>query len=434
MIWLIPLLFLLILMRVPIAFALGFVSIFGILITDPGLLVNIPRNLYSGIESFTLIAVPLFILAGEIMTRGGISKRLINFSQMIVGFMPGGLAMVVVLASMFFSALTGTAIAAAAAIGGMMIPAMKEQGYDVRFSSSLVASSATIGPIIPPSIVLILYGVIASVSISDLFVAGVVPGILMGIGLMAYCFVIGLKTKHETKTSLPKIKELIFGFKDALLALLMPVIILGGIISGIFTATESGVVAVVYALVIGLFVYRDLKLSDIIPIFLASGKTSASIIFLIGNASIFIWLLSYHSIPQQMVDVLGPFGDNPILLLLLINIILLIAGTFIDTISAVSIFTPLFLPLVLQAGIDPVHFGIIMAVNLTIGMVTPPLGVALFVTARVANIKVPDMFRYLIPQIAILLVVLVIITYLPEVSMFIPDNYENWFNTTPAPE
>lgn len=432
MIWLIPLLFALILFRIPIAFALGFVSLLGILVTDPALLINLPRRLYNGIESFTLIAVPLFVLAGEIMTKGGISKRLIHFSQMVVGFMPGGLAMVVVMASMFFSALTGTAIAAAAAIGGMMIPAMKEQGYDVRFSASLVASSSTIGPIIPPSIVLILYGVIASVSISDLFVAGVLPGILMGLGLMTYCFIIGLKTKDKTRTPFPNPKELLFGFKDAILALLMPVIILGGIISGMFTATESGVIAVIYALLIGLFVYGDLKFKDIIPVFMDSGRTTASIIFLIGNASIFIWLLSYHSIPQQLLDVLGPFGENPLLLLLLINLILLLAGTFIDTISAVSIFTPLFLPLILQAGIDPVHFGIIMAVNLTIGMVTPPLGVALFVTARIANIKVPEMFKYLIPQISILLAVLLIVTYLPDVIMFIPDNYENWFNTTPA--
>ncbi|MFC5711410.1 TRAP transporter large permease [Thalassorhabdus alkalitolerans] len=429
MIWLIPLLFALILLRIPIAFALGFVSMLGIFLTDPGLLINVPRRIYNGIESFTLIAVPLFILAGEIMTKGGISNRLIRFSQMIVGFMPGGLAMVIVVASMFFSALTGTAIAAAAAIGGMMIPAMTKQGYDPRFSSSLVATSSTIGPIIPPSIVLILFGVMASVSISDLFVAGVVPGILMGIGLMAYCFVIGLKTKDKTRSPFPSAKEFLFGLKDAVLALIMPIIILGGIISGIFTATESGVIAVAYALIIGLFVYRDLKPKDLIPVFIDSGKTTAYIIFLIGNASLFIWLLSYHSIPQQMVEMLGPVAENPFLLLLLINVILLIAGTFIDTISAVSIFTPLFLPLALAAGIDPVHFGIILAVNLTIGMVTPPLGVALFVTARIANIKVPEMFRYLIPQIAILLFVLVIVTYIPDLIMFFPDNYEQWFGT-----
>ncbi|SES06752.1 TRAP transporter large permease [Salisediminibacterium halotolerans] len=428
MIWLIPLLFILILLRIPIAFALGFVALLGIVLTDISLLVNIPRQLYNGIESFTLIAVPLFILAGEIMTKGGMSKRLIRFSQMSVGFMPGGMAMVIILASMFFSALTGTAIAAAAAIGGMLIPAMKDQGHDVRFTSSLVASSATIGPIIPPSIVLILYGVIASVSISDLFVAGILPGILMGVGLMVYSVVLGIKDENDVRTEVPTFKEFLWGFKDAILALIMPIIILGGIISGIFTPTESGVIAVVYALIIGTVVYRDLPLKNIPSVFLDAGKTTATIVFLIGSASVFIWLLSFHNIPQQLIDMLGPVADNPIMLLLLINIILLLAGTFIDTISAVSIFTPLFLPLVLQAGIDPIHFGIILAVNLTIGMVTPPLGVTLFVTARIADIKVPSMFKFLIPQISILLVVLLVVTYLPEVIMYFPENYDQWFD------
>ncbi|PSL48598.1 C4-dicarboxylate transporter DctM subunit [Salsuginibacillus halophilus] len=429
MIWLIPLLFVLILLRVPIAFALGFVSLLGILLTDPGLLVNIPRQLFSGIESFTLIAVPLFILAGEIMTKGGMSKRLIQFAQMTVGFLPGGMALVIIVASMFFSALTGTAIAAAAAIGGMMIPAMKEQGYDPRFSASLVATSSTIGPIIPPSIVLILYGVIAGVSISDLFVAGVLPGVLMGLGLLIYCVYLGIKNKEgRMRNSLPSIRELIVGFKDAILALMMPVIILGGIISGAFTATESGVIAVAYALIIALFVYRDLHWKQLYSVFMDAGRTTATIVFLIGNASIFIWLLSYHNLPQQLVDILGPVADNPYLLLLVINIVLLIAGTFIDTISAVSIFTPLFLPLAEQANVDPIHFGIILAVNLTIGMVTPPLGVALFVTGRIADIKVPAMFKYLLPQLAILLLVLVFVTYLPDVMTYLPENYEAWFD------
>ncbi|MDV2686033.1 TRAP transporter large permease [Alkalihalophilus lindianensis] len=426
MIWLIPFLFLLILIRVPIAFALGFVSMVGIMLTDPGLLVNIPRRIFSGINSFTLVAVPLFILAGEIMTKGGISQRLIRFSQMIVGWLPGGLAMVIIVASMFFSALTGTAIAAAAAIGGMMIPAMRKEGYDDRFSASLVATSATIGPIIPPSIVLILFGVMASVSIGDLFIAGVVPGVLMGVGLMVYCLIIGIKNGNKSREGLPNMKEFLLGFKDALLALIMPLIILGGIISGVFTATESGVIAVVYAIIVGTLVYKELKLKDLSIILLNTAKTTASIVFLIGNAALFIWLLTYHQIPQQMIEMLGPVADNAILLLLVINVILLIAGTFIDTISAVSIFTPLFLPLILAAGIDPVHFGIIMAVNLTIGMVTPPLGVCLFVTAKIAKIKVPAMFPYLIPQILILIAVLIVITYIPQVTMFLPEFMQNF--------
>lgn len=417
MIWLVVLLFVLILLRVPIAFGLGFVSVIGIMLTNPDLLINVPRRLFSGVNNFTLVAVPLFVLAGEIMTRGGISKRLIDFSKTLVGPLPGGLAMVVVLASLFFSALTGTAIAAAAAIGGMMIPAMTKEGYDVRFSSSLVATAATIGPIIPPSIVLILYGVIASVSIGDLFVAGIIPGLAMGVGLMIYSYFVGKKNNYRSADRRATFKEIAVGAKDAVLALIMPIIIIGGIVSGIFTATESGVIAVLYALIISLFVYREIKIKDLWPILMNTAKTSSTIIFLIGFASLFIWFLSFNQIPNQLIDLMGPVAQNPILLLLVINIILLIAGTFIDTISAVSIFTPLFLPLILVAGIDPIHFGIVMAVNLTIGMVTPPLGVCLFVTASIAKIKVPKMFKYLIPQIAILIVILLIITYMPQVIL-----------------
>ncbi|MYL53897.1 TRAP transporter large permease subunit [Pontibacillus yanchengensis] len=422
MLWLVGLLFVLIILRIPIAFALGFVSFLGIMMTDPGLLINVARKVFTGVDSFTLVAIPLFILAGEIMTYGGISKRLIDFSKTLVGHLPGGLAMVVVLASMFFSALTGTAIAAAAAIGGMLIPAMNKEGYDIRFSSSLVATSATIGPIIPPSIVLILYGVIAGESIGELFLAGVVPGVLMGAGLMIYSFVIGKKEGYYSRSERASLLEVLKGAKDAILAIIMPLIIIGGIVLGIFTPTESGVIAVVYAIIIGMFVYRELSLKDLYPIFLSTAKTTATIIFLIGSASLFIWFLSYNRIPTEIVNMLGGVAENPILLLLIINVILLLAGTFIDTISAVSIFTPLFLPLVTNAGIDPVHFGIILAVNLTIGMVTPPLGVCLFVTSSIAKIKVPQMFKYLIPQVAILILVLLAITYIPGLAL-LPLNF-----------
>ncbi|MYL33871.1 TRAP transporter large permease subunit [Pontibacillus yanchengensis] len=422
MLWLVGLLFVLIILRIPIAFALGFVSFLGIMMTDLGLLINVARKVFTGVDSFTLVAIPLFILAGEIMTYGGISKRLIDFSKTLVGHLPGGLAMVVVLASMFFSALTGTAIAAAAAIGGMLIPAMNKEGYDIRFSSSLVATSATIGPIIPPSIVLILYGVIAGESIGELFLAGVVPGVLMGAGLMIYSFVIGKKEGYYSRSERASLLEVLKGAKDAILAIIMPLIIIGGIVLGIFTPTESGVIAVVYAIIIGMFVYRELSLKDLYPIFLSTAKTTATIIFLIGSASLFIWFLSYNRIPTEIVNMLGGVAENPILLLLIINVILLLAGTFIDTISAVSIFTPLFLPLVTNAGIDPVHFGIILAVNLTIGMVTPPLGVCLFVTSSIAKIKVPQMFKYLIPQVAILILVLLAITYIPGLAL-LPLNF-----------
>lgn len=418
MIWLVVILFVLILLRVPIAFSLISISVLGILLSNPDLLINVPRNVFNGIDQFTLVAIPLFILAGELMTKGGISKRLIHFSKIIVGPLPGGLAMVVILSSIFFAALTGTAIAAAAAIGAMMIPEMKKEGYDLRFSSSLVASAATIGPIIPPSIVLILYGVMSNQSIGDLFIAGVIPGLLMGLGLMIYSFFVGKKYNYRASETRASFKEVLYGFKDAILALLMPIIIIGGIVSGVFTATESGVIAVVYAVIIGMFVYKEISIKDFKPILLQTAKTTSAIVFLIGGASLFIWFLSYNQIPNQLIDALGIVANNPILLLLLINVILLLAGTFIDTISAVSIFTPLLLPLVEQAGVDPLHFGIILAVNLTIGMVTPPLGVCLFVTSSIAEISVPKMFKFLIPQVTILILVLLIVTYLPDIILF----------------
>lgn len=421
MLWLglIILLFVLIIIRVPIAFSMAFISIIGIAANDLSLLTNVPRNIFSGVNNFTLVAIPLFILAGEIMARGGISNRLIEFSKIIVGPIPGGLALVVIVSSVFFSAITGTAIAAAAAIGGMLIPTMLREGYDQGFTTSLIATASTIGPIIPPSIVLILYGVIASVSISDLFIAGVLPGILMALALAIYSIIIGKKNgyviKRDEKVT---VKDFFLSLKDAVLALLMPVIIIGGIISGIFTATESGVIAVFYALIVSIFVYKEISLKDFWNVLKSSATTTGGIIFLISSAAIFIWYINYESIPNQLMNMMGFAADNPILLLLIINIMLLIAGTFIDTISAVTIFTPLFGPMVLAAGVDPIHFGIILAVNLTIGMVTPPLGVCLFVVSSIAKQKVPVMFKHLFPQVGLLIVVLLIVTYLPQIIMF----------------
>ncbi|WP_141334109.1 TRAP transporter large permease [Paenibacillus sp. tmac-D7] len=419
MIWLLGLLFVLFFFRVPIAFALGITSLVGLWLTDTDLVI-IAQKTFSGIDSFTLVAIPLFVLAGEIMTVGGISKRLIDFASLLVGHWPAGLAMVAVLACTFFSAISGSAIADAAAIGGILIPAMVSQGYDRRFSATLVASASTIGPVIPPSIPFILFGVMASVSIGDLFLAGVAPGILMAVVLMIYVYYYGKKNNIRGRDKMASRKEIVAGFKDAFLALLLPVIIIGGFRSGMFTATESGVIAVIYALIIGSFVYKELNFKKLRKALLDSALSSATILFVIANATLFTWLLTFHDIPDQLGALVSSISDQQWVILLLINIVLLIAGTFIDTISALTIFTPLFLPIALAAGIDPIHLGVIIVVNLTIGMITPPLGVCLFVTSSIAKVNLAQMVRPLLPQFLVLLVVLIIITYFPQVSLFLP--------------
>ncbi|MGG2197100.1 MULTISPECIES: TRAP transporter large permease [Paenibacillus] len=419
MIWLLGLLFVLFFLRVPIAFALGITSLVGLWLTDTDLVI-IAQKTFSGIDSFTLVAIPLFVLAGEIMTVGGISKRLIDFASLLVGHWPAGLAMVAVLACTFFSAISGSAIADAAAIGGILIPAMVSQGYDRRFSATLVASASTIGPVIPPSIPFILFGVMASVSIGDLFLAGVAPGILMAAVLMIYVYYYGKKNNIRGRDKMASRKEIVAGFKDAFLALLLPVIIIGGFRSGMFTATESGVIAVIYALIIGSFVYKELNFKKLRKVLLDSALSSATILFVIANATLFTWLLTFHDIPDQLGALVSSISDQQWVILLLINIVLLIAGTFIDTISALTIFTPLFLPIALAAGIDPIHLGVIIVVNLTIGMITPPLGVCLFVTSSIAKVNLAQMVRPLLPQFLVLLVVLIIITYFPQVSLFLP--------------
>lgn len=423
MMWLIVLLFVLFMLRIPIAYSLGIISLLGLIISDTNLVV-IAQKAFSGVDSFSLVAIPLFILAGELMTLGGISKRLVSFAELLVGHLPGGLGMVAVVACTFFAAISGSAIADAAAIGGIMIPAMIAHGYDKRFASTLVASAATIGPVIPPSIPMILFGVMANVSIGDLFLAGVIPGILMALSLMIYTYFVGKKLNIRGRARIATPREIIIGLKDAFLALLMPIIIIGGFRSGIFTATESGVIAVVYGIIIGVFIYGELKLNMLPKLLLNTAVSSATILFVIANATVFTWLLTYHDIPGQLGDLVSAISDKPWIILLFINIVLLIAGTFIDTISALTIFTPLFLPIILAAGIDPVHFGLIMVINLTIGMITPPLGVCLFVTSAIAKVNLAQMVRPLLPQLGVLLIILALVTYWPDLALFLPNLFD----------
>lgn len=413
-------LFLAFIIGTPIAFSLGLVSLGGVVISGFPPMVVIQR-MFTGADSIALIAIPLFMFAGELMFQGGMSKRLVNFADTLIGHFPSGLAMVSILACMFFAAITGSAIAATAAIGGIMIPLMKEKGYENTFSAPLLACGGSIGPIIPPSIPLLLYGVMANVSVGKLFIGGFVPGVLMGLGLMIYSYYVGKKRNYKGRETKAPTGEILKSAKDAFLALLMPVIIIGGIMSGKFTATESGAIAVFYAIVVGMFVYRELKMENMFQVLVNCAKSTGQVLIVVAFASLFTWIITVNQIPQQISAYLSSAISNKIMLLLVINIILLIAGTFIDTTSALVIFAPLFIPLVTAFDVDLIHFGLIMAVNLTIGMCTPPLGVCLFVSGSIAKVSLKEQMRDLLPMVGILIIILLIITYIPQTVLFLPN-------------
>ena len=405
---------------VPIGFSLGLVS--TIQMSQMGMSLSIVcQRLFAGIDSTTLVAVLLFTLAGSLMMKGGMSERLIDFADTLVGHLPSGMAMVAVLACMFFAALTGAAVAAAAAIGGIMIPIMLDKGYDKGFTASLLATSASIGPIIPPSIPMLIYGVLASVSVAKLFIGGIFPGILMGLSLMVVSILVGKKRKYVGRPKRATKGEILHAAKRAILALLTPIIILGGIMGGVFTATEAATVAVIYSIIVGAFIYRVLTLKDFLESLVDAAKTTGMVLMVVGFANLFTWVISMMLLPQQLTAFLSSILHSKYTFLLVVNIVLLIAGTFIDTTSAILIFTPLFLPLAKTFGVGPLHLGVVMAVNLSIGMCTPPLGVCLFVTGGITKIPIKEMLKDLWPQLLALIIVLFIITYIPTTVTFLPN-------------
>ena len=405
---------------VPIAFSLGFVTLVGL--SGAGLPMEvIVQRMFTGVDNFALIAIPLFILAGNLMAVGGISRRITSFSESLVGHWPGGLGMVTIVASMIFAAVTGSAIAATAAIGGLLIGVMVSKGYSREYTASLVACAGSIGPIIPPSIPLVVYGVMVSTSIAKLFMGGIVPGIIMGIALMIVNYIISKKRGYVGRDVRSTRAELWAGLKDAILALFMPFIIIGGIVFGIFTPTESAGIAVAYALLIGGLVYRELTWRNVVDAFIDAAIMNGVILTVLMTASLFIWFMTVKMIPQQVTQVLLQIVHSQWTALLLMNIVLLVAGTFIDTISAMTIFVPLFLPLVKAFNIDLVHFGVVVAVNLTIGMCTPPLGVCLFVSCGIAKTTLREMLYDLGIMLIPLLVTLAIVTYLPWTVTWLPN-------------
>lgn len=410
----------LIVFSVPVSIALGLASIITISIfMDVPMMVVIQR-VYQGADSFSLMAIPFFILAGNIMSSGGVSKRLVDVAEGFFGRMKGGLALVATGASVFFGAISGSAPATTAAIGSIMVPQMEEKGYDKEFAAATVASSGTIGLLIPPSITMILYGVVANVSIGKLFLGGIIPGILMAIALGIVEVIIARKRNYVSNVPID-MKEILRRIKKSILALLMPVIILGGIYGGIFTPTEAAVVAVVYGFIIAIFVYRQLDFTGFKKVLLSSAKSAAVIMYLVATASVFSYILSSEKIPQKISAVILGISTEPLIALFLIAIMLLIVGTFLDNAVAMVLLTPVFAPAIAKLGIDPVFFGVFMVLALAIGQITPPVGLCLFVACDMAKVSIEQLSKNVIFPLIALLIVLLIVMFFPFLVTVIPN-------------
>jgi tripartite ATP-independent transporter DctM subunit len=405
---------------IPIAFILGISSLVYLIFYCNMPLIVIGQRLFQGADSYVLLAIPLFILVGHLMSRTGVTKDLINFADLLVGRLPGGLAQINVVVSIFFAGLTGAAVADTAAIGSILIPAMKKQGYSAEYSAAITTASSIIGPIIPPSIIMVIYGSITGMSISALFIAGFVPGILIGLGLMVAAFYYAKKENHPHREKSFSWREGISITKNSLIALMVPVIIIGGILTGKFTPTEAGAVAYGYVLLIGIFVYKKLTIKDIIDSLYKSAVTSGVILLIISVAELFSLFLAVEHIPEQVAAIITSITTNKYVFLLMVNIFLLFMGMIMETGANVILLVPILLPIALNFGIHPLHFALIMLVNLNIGLTTPPLGVCLFVAAPIAKTSMEKIVVRVIPLVAMEVAVLLFITYIPELILFVP--------------
>lgn len=413
-------LFALTLFSVPMAYSIGLAAVYGLLFVANIPLTVVAQRMFTMLDSFSLLAIPFFVLAGNLMDRGGISIKIINFSSALVGHIKGGLAMVTVVACMLFGAISGSGAAASAAIGSIVIPSMKEKGYDPEFSGAITSVSGPLGIIIPPSVVMVIYCITANVSIGDLFLAGYIPGLLIGLALCVSIYFIARKKNYPAgeKTNF---RKLVHSFVDSIWAMIMIVVVMGGILGGLFTATEAAVVAVVYAIIVGKFIYKDLKFKELPSIFFSSALTSASIMFCVATTNVLAWILTRQQVATQITKAMLNFTDSKIVILLLINIILLFLGCILDSTPAIILIVPILLPVVKNLGIDPVHFGLITTVNLAIGMSTPPVGITLFVSSGIAKVPIAKMVKPTLPLWLAMLVLLALVTYVPEISMFLPN-------------
>ena len=403
----------------PIALGLGASAMAYVLMQEDLSLTMLIQTTFGGMSSFPLLAIPLFMLAGNLMNEGGLTKDLVRFARLVMGHISGGLGLATVLASAIFAAISGSAVATAVAIGMVMIPAMKEAGYDEEVGAALTATASCMGPIIPPSIPFIMYGVIANVSIGALFLAGVIPGLLLGAFLMAYVYFVARKRGYPREPQ-ASFGEICKGAWQALPALLMPVIIMGGILGGVFTPTEAAGVVVAYAILVGAFFYRKLKWRRLPDILLVSGLESAMVMLLLGLSEPFSWVIASEEIPQIIINAIGQISTSPYIVLLLINLLLILVGIPLETAPAITIVTPVIAPIAAQLGIDPVHLGIVVCFNLVLGLITPPVGAVLFSICSISGLSLDKLAKGIWVPFFLALGVLALITYIPALTTFLP--------------
>lgn len=412
--------FILLFLGIPIAYALCMSSLLYMVVYSDVPLIIIAQQMLKGVDSFTLMAIPFFVIAGSLMQNGGIARRMVNFAKSCIGFIPGGLAVVTVVTSMIFAAMTGAGAATTAAVGGIMIPFMRDEGYDADYASAVQAVGGIFGPLIPPSVLMVLYGVASGESVGDMLLAGLLPGLFLGVIVIAVVLFQCMKKGYKGSGSFD-IKEVGSSFIKAIWAMLAPVIILGGIYSGLFTPTEASAVACFYCLFIGIFVYREIKPKEVCNIVFDGVKSAASIMFIVGATQVFGWVITREGIPQMVAELFTSSISSPLVFLLAVCLILLVAGCFIDAVPALLIFAPIFCPTALAYGIDMIHFGVVMVVVLCIGLVTPPVGINLFVASSVGGEPIHKIIPHLPKLILSIMVGALLIVLIPAMSTFLPS-------------
>lgn len=417
--WLLIILFIILLLAgTPVSVSMGVSSLIVCIIFNAYPSLAIIHKIAGGVDSYVLISIPFFILAGEIMNTGGITNRIFNFANLIVGKIPGGLGHTNVFASIIFSGMSGSAVADTGGLGMIEMKAMTDKGYDKEFSAAVTCTSATIGPIIPPSIPLVVYGAMAEVSIGALFVAGIIPGLIMGLSLMIMIYFISIKRHYPKRDKIGVEKGLII-IKEAILPLLAPIIVIGGILTGIFTPTEAAIVTSVYALILS-FVYHEINWKSLKQVLHNTAINSATIIFIIASATAFSWVLSVEGIPQKVTSFILSITDTPSFILILLNIVLLLMGMFMEGLSILTIIVPFLLPLIQAVGIDPIHMGIIVVLNVMIGLSTPPVGMSLFVINKITSVNINKLYKEVLPLLIPLVIVLILVTFIPSISLILP--------------